>query len=116
MFIFEPGQEGVVEANPDAVGLKIGVVYDANKPNPNYIDLRVVNNDDPVYTGLPCYAGVDWLHINPKGFVSHSQCGGRNEHFNAFDPNWQPPNDHFPCSVNQCRHDNDRKKIRIVGS
>jgi hypothetical protein len=92
------------------------VVHDANKPNPNYIDLRVVNNNDPVYTGLPCYAGVDWLYINPKGFVSHSQCGGRSEHFNAFDPNWQPPNDHFPCSVNQCRHDNDRKKIRIVGS
>ena len=30
MYVLEPGQEGIVEANPDAVGLKIGVVYDTN--------------------------------------------------------------------------------------
>ena len=90
------------------------VVYDPNKPDPNYVDLSVVNDTDPVYTGQPCYAGVDWLYINPRGFASYSQCGGRNEHFNAFDPNWQPPSDHFPCTVNQCRSEQDRTKIRII--
>lgn len=77
-------------------------------------DLSVTNNSDPIYTGLPCYAGVDWLYINPKGFASYSQCGGRNEHYNVFDPNWQPPSDPFPCTVNQCRSEQDRKKIRII--
>jgi organic radical activating enzyme len=90
------------------------VVYDPNAPNPNYVDLSTVNNTDPVYTGKPCYAGVDWLHINPRGFASYSQCGGRNEHYNAFDPNWQPPRDPFPCTVNQCRSEKDRSRIRII--
>lgn len=89
------------------------ILHDPNKPDPNYIDLTIVNNTDPVYTGLPCYAGVDWLHINHKGFVSYSQCRGRNESLNAFDLEWQPPSDHFPCTVNQCRSEQDRTKIRI---
>lgn len=81
--------------------------------NSNYVDLTIINNIDPIYTGLPCYAGVDWLNINPKGFASYSQCGGRSEHFNVFDTNWQPPSDHFACTVGQCRNEKDRKKIRI---
>jgi len=89
---------------------------EAPKPNYNYVDLTVVNGTDPVYTGNPCYAGVDWLYINPKGFASYSQCGGRNEHFNAFDPQWQPPEDHLPCRLNQCRSEQDRQKIRIITS
>jgi hypothetical protein len=80
---------------------------------PQYIDLSVINATDPVYTGKPCYAGVDWLSINPNGFASYGQCGGRNEHYNVFDPNWQPPNSWFNCTVNQCRSDQDRRKIRI---
>ena len=94
----------------------VPVVYDPNAPDPNYVDLSTVNNTDLVYTGLPCYAGVDWLHINPRGFASYSQCGGRNEHFNAFDPAWQPPSNSFPCTVNQCRSEQDRTKIRIHNS
>lgn len=89
------------------------IIFDPNKPYPKYIDLSVINDSDPVYTGLPCYAGVDWLHINEKGFASYSQCGGRNEHYNVFDPNWQPPSDYFHCTVNQCRNQQDRRKIRI---
>ena len=92
------------------------VVVDVSKPNPAHIDLSVLNNKDPVYTGKPCYAGVDWLFINSKGFASYSQCGGRSEHFNVFDPNWQPPSDHFPCNVNQCRNTLDREKIRIISN
>jgi organic radical activating enzyme len=94
----------------------VPVIRNPNKPDPNYIDLRIVNNIDPVYTGKPCYAGVDWLYINPKGFASYSQCGGRNEHYNAFDPSWQPPSNSFPCTVNQCRSEQDRTKIRIDNS
>jgi len=92
------------------------VVYDPNLPDPNYVDLSTANDTDPVYTGMPCYAGVDWLYINPRGFASYSQCGGRNEHFNAFDPAWQPPSNSFPCTVNQCRSEQDRTKIRIHNS
>lgn len=80
----------------------------------NPSDLSITNNTDPVYTGKPCYAGVDWLYINPKGFASYSQCGGRNEHYNAFDPAWQPPGDPFSCTVNQCRSEKDRTRIRII--
>ena len=94
----------------------VPVIRDPNKPDPNYVDLRIVSNTDLVYTGLPCYAGVDWLYINPRGFASYSQCGGRNEHFNAFDPAWQPPSNSFPCTVNQCRSEQDRTKIRINNS
>jgi organic radical activating enzyme len=92
------------------------VIINPNVPDPRYIDLRIVNNTDPVYTGQDCYAGVDWIYINHKGFVSYSQCGGRNEHLNAFDPEWQPPASAFPCTVNQCRSHSDRSKIRIVGT
>lgn len=92
------------------------VIIDASKPDPAYIDLSVLNSKDPVYTGKPCYAGVDWLFINSKGFASYSQCGGRSEHFNVFDPDWQPPADHFPCNVNQCRNSLDREKIRIISN
>lgn len=83
---------------------------------PIYIDLSVINDIDPVYIGKPCYAGVDWLHINPKGFASYSQCGGRSEHYNVFNPDWQPPDNHFPCNVIQCKNEKDRRKIRIIGS
>lgn len=89
---------------------------DPNAPNPYHVSLSVVNDQDPVYTGRPCYAGVDWMSISARGFASYSQCGGRNEHYNVFDPAWQPPTSHFPCSVNQCRSSQDRKKIRILAS
>jgi len=94
----------------------VPVVIDPNMPDPNYIDLQIVNDTDPVYTGMPCYAGVDWLYINPNGFASYSQCGGRNEHLNVFDSAWYPPAQHFPCTMNQCRSEKDRRKIRISSS
>lgn len=90
------------------------VIVNPNLPDPRYIDLQVINKVDPVYTGKPCYAGVDWIYINHKGFVSYSQCGGRNEDLNAFNPEWQPPSTPFPCNVNQCRSKEDHRNIRIV--
>jgi hypothetical protein len=82
--------------------------------DPNYVSLAKVNSTDPIYTGKPCYAGVDWMQINARGFVSYSQCGGRSEPRNVFDPDWQPPTSHFACVMNQCRSQQDRNKIRII--
>lgn len=107
--------ENRIFGRPDNYELE-PIVIDPNMPDPNYIDLQIINDADPVYTGMPCYAGVDWLYINPKGFASYSQCGGRNEHFNVFEHEWCPPAQHFPCSMNQCRSDKDRRKIRIISS
>ena len=89
------------------------VFLDPNLPPPNYIDLSVITDTSLVYTGKPCYAGVDWININHKGFVQYSHCNGRNESLNAFNPEWQPPSTHFPCNINQCRSEQDRTKIRI---
>ena len=50
MFIFEPGQEGVVEANPDAVGLKIGVVYDANNKTKEFLYHRFLVKNESIFT------------------------------------------------------------------
>lgn len=102
-----------IHGRPDDFVLET-VVFDPNVPDPNYIDLSVANSVDPVYTGSPCYAGVDWLYIGHKGFASYSMCSGRNEHCNVFDPAWQPPAAAFACTVNQCRNEQDRKKIRII--
>jgi len=87
----------------------------AGRHRHQYIDPSVLKTTDPVYTGQPCYAGIDWLQINSKGFASYSQCGSRNEHYNVFDADWQPPNRWFSCTVNQCRSEcQDRRKKRIV--
>ena len=88
--------------------------FDKSIYTPAYVDLSVVNDTDPIYTGQPCYAGVDWLHINHIGFANYSQCGGRSEMFNVFLPNWVPPDNHFPCSMNQCRNEQDHRTIRIL--
>lgn len=92
------------------------VIIDPNVPDKNYVDARIINNRDPVHTGKPCYAGVDWIYISPAGWPSYSQCGGRSESINAFQSDWQPPTEHFPCSMNQCRSYMDKQKIRVIGS
>jgi len=78
---------------------------------PVWVDPRI-DDGAPVYTGLPCWAGVDYLYIDSKGFAKGSECGGR-ELFNVFDPGWTPPDAPFPCSMLFCRNDNDKKNIRI---
>lgn len=92
------------------------IILDPNLPPPDFIDLSIVTDSNFVYTGKPCYAGVDWININHKGFVQYSQCNGRDESLNAFNPDWQPPSTHFPCNINQCRSEQDRTKIRIYTS
>lgn len=83
-----------------------------NKPAP-YVDLSIPPKDDtPSYTGLPCYAGMDYMFISAKGYISGSVCGGRNLG-NIFDQEWSPVNEPFACVMNFCRSAADRKKIRI---
>lgn len=89
---------------------------DPTAPDPNYVDLSIVNNRDPVYTNNPCYAGVDWIYISQKGWPAYSQCRGRAESNNVFDDEWLPPDSHFPCNMNQCKSRQDREKIRVIGS
>jgi organic radical activating enzyme len=78
---------------------------------PVWIDPRI-DDGAPVYTGLPCWAGVDYLYIDSKGFAKGSECGGR-ELFNVFDLGWVPPDTSFACPMMFCRSDKDKKNIRI---
>jgi organic radical activating enzyme len=78
---------------------------------PVWIDPRI-DDGSPVYTGKPCWAGVDYLYISSKGFTSGSECGGR-EIGNVFEPGWTPPDAPFPCSMLFCRSQFDKKNIRI---
>jgi len=50
MYILEPGDETMVEANPDAVGLKIGVCYMAKKETKEFFYLRYSVKSNAVFT------------------------------------------------------------------
>lgn len=89
------------------------VVHDST---PAYVDLSKVNDTDPINTGKPCYAGIDWINISAKGWAMYSHCAGRANPFNVFDPNWEPPSTTFSCNVIQCKSSMDRKKIRVIDS
>jgi len=49
MYVLDPGQEGVVEANPDAVGLKVGVVYDTNNKAKEFLYHRFLCKNNSVF-------------------------------------------------------------------
>jgi len=81
--------------------------------SPVYVPLNEPPKDNsPSYTGKGCYAGIDMLRINHKGFTSGSECGGR-DIGNVFDDNWQAPADPFVCNMLWCRSAVDRYKIRV---
>lgn len=69
-------------------------------------------DNSPSYTGKQCYAGVDYLLINNKGFAVGSECGGR-DIGNVFSENWQAPAGSFACPMMWCRSINDKKRLRI---
>ena len=78
-----------------------------------YVPLNEPPKDDsPSYTGKLCYAGVDVLTIDHKGFAKGSDCGGR-PIGNVFEEGWTAPNGPFPCSMLWCRSTNDRNTIRV---
>jgi organic radical activating enzyme len=84
---------------------------DPNAPDPAWVDPRI-DDGAPVYTGKPCWAGVDYMYIDVKGFVRGSDCGGRSMG-NIFEPGWVPPDTSFACPMMFCRSDKDKKNIRI---
>jgi MoaA/NifB/PqqE/SkfB family radical SAM enzyme len=78
-----------------------------------YVPLNEAPTDDsPSYTGKTCYAGIDTLQIDHKGFASGSECGSRYIG-NVFDPQWEAPNEPFACPMLWCRSENDRNNIRV---
>ena len=80
---------------------------------PPYIPLNEPPKDDsPTYTGKLCYAGVDILNIDHKGFCNGSECGGRMIG-NIFEEGWMVPDGPFACPMLWCRSINDREKIRV---
>jgi len=81
------------------------------EPTPVWVDPRI-QNGSPVYTGKQCWAGVDYLYIDSKGFPKGSECGGRDMK-NVFDPDWTPEFTSFACPMMFCHHDFDRNNIRI---
>lgn len=80
-------------------------------PPPEWFDPAQSHNN-PSYTGKPCWAGVDWLYIDSRGFAKGSDCGGRLID-NVFSENWEPPDSAFACPMMFCHHQNDRDNIRI---
>jgi hypothetical protein len=80
---------------------------------PEYVPLNKPPKDDsPSYTGKLCYAGIDILNVDHRGFVTASDCGGRSSG-NVFEAGWTAPTDPFACPMLWCRSKNDRERIRI---
>ena len=85
---------------------------DPNQPDPVWVDPRVIQNPEFVYTGKQCFAGVDYIFIGSRGFASASDCGGR-ELGNVFKNDWIAPDTSFACNMMQCLSENDRTRIRV---
>lgn len=82
-------------------------------PPPPYVDLGQAPADNsPSYTGKLCYAGIDYIFISGRGYISASHCGGR-DLGNIFVDDWQAPDDAFACPMKWCRVKQDRERIRV---
>lgn len=98
--------------------VKYEVKYDVKQtaviiPDSTYVDLSKVPTDgSPSYTGKLCYAGIDYLEINSKGFVSGSKCRGRTMG-NIFEEGWRPAGVPFACPMLFCRDKDDQTNIRM---
>lgn len=50
MYLIEPGEVQVVEANPDPIGLKVGIVYETRREKQEFLFLRFGCSNDSVLT------------------------------------------------------------------
>lgn len=50
MYIIEPGGTEKVEANPDAIGLKVGIIYDTSREKQEMHFYRFICHNDSVLT------------------------------------------------------------------
>lgn len=69
LYIIESGENCKVEANPDAIGLKIGVIYDTKIDKQEFLFHRFTCNNDSVLTitemeglDIQFYGGIDLMH------------------------------------------------------
>lgn len=85
---------------------------DPNEPDPTWVDPRIIQNPEFVYTGKQCFAGVDYIFIGAKGFASASDCGGR-DLGNVFEKDWVAPSASFSCPMFQCLSERDRRILRV---
>lgn len=98
--------------------IKYEIKYDVKQsepviPDSTYVDLSKAPTDgSPSYTGKTCYAGIDYMTIDDRGFVSGSECRGRTMG-NIFDEGWRPEYHPFACPMLFCRESEDRNNIRV---
>ena len=50
MYIVAPGESALIEANPDAIGLKLGIIYQTEKERNELYFHRFTCNNDSVLT------------------------------------------------------------------
>ena len=82
-------------------------------PEATFVDLSKPPEDgSPCLTGQPCYAGIDYMEIDNRGFVNGSKCRGRTMG-NIFEQGWKPEYQPFACPMLFCRESFDRDNIRM---
>jgi organic radical activating enzyme len=82
-------------------------------PEATFVDLSKPPADNsPSLTGQTCYAGIDYMEIDSRGFVNGSKCRGRTMG-NIFEPGWKPEYQPFACPMLFCRESFDRDNIRM---
>lgn len=98
--------------------VKYEVKYDVKQtapvvPDSTFVDLSKPPEDSsPSLTGQTCYAGIDYMEIDSKGFVNGSKCRGRTMG-NIFHEGWKPEYQPFACPMLFCREEDDRNNIRM---
>lgn len=50
MYIVGPGESAMIEANPDAIGLKLGIIYQTEKERNELLFHRFTCNNDSILT------------------------------------------------------------------
>jgi organic radical activating enzyme len=65
-------------------------------------------NNNPVYTGQLCNAGVEYLNIVAKGWVSGSNCNNQ-PLGNIWHNGWMPPQGPQTCTMKACVNESDQR-------
>jgi|LauGreDrversion4_2_1035121.scaffolds.fasta_scaffold12604_7 MoaA/NifB/PqqE/SkfB family radical SAM enzyme len=65
-------------------------------------------SNGPVYTGQLCNAGVEYLNIGHKGWVSGSNCNNQ-PLGNIWHPGWMPPQGPQVCTMISCVNESDQR-------
>lgn len=85
--------------------VKEKVYYEETTWNERYVDIY---SKGPVYTGQMCNAGVEYLNIGAKGWVSGSNCNNQ-PLGNIWHDGWMPPQGPQKCTMISCINDSDQR-------